>query len=380
MEHKIYQEIEPVAEAMNLLWAIASKQNFTERKEEKARIIPFNARCEQIYAILENIESDTKNALKDVWADVLYYFVSDKEDHEFPAKTLFLWDVYNPIHYDTPQKWADSIIQMDETSYYQTLYRRLCVYNESVEDTIEVEIGSTLTDIIQFILNMNISNGKKLTLQDIIINRKEHFKKVVPLLQTAMRQLEKHQKEIQILLKQFYQYWTDELQNMSFPEYMEQLAHTHLDNAELRWSLRPALFFPCRTALTLNINEHTGESTSPYLGNVGVLFGDGFSMKDYFEKQSMISDEQAIKILKLISEKNKMEILALAKSTPAYGSMLAQHLGLTTATISHHTNELYEANLLKVERKGNRIYYSTNQETLEKLIAFLQKKLTLYSS
>lgn len=35
MEHKIYQEIEPVAEAMNLLWAIASKQNFTERKEEK---------------------------------------------------------------------------------------------------------------------------------------------------------------------------------------------------------------------------------------------------------------------------------------------------------------------------------------------------------
>lgn len=30
--------------------------------------------------------------------------------------------------------------------------------------------------------------------------------------------------------------------------------------------------------------------------------------------------------------------------------------------------------------KGNRIYYSTNQETLEKLIVFLQKKLALYSS
>lgn len=267
-------------------------QNAKKKKTGSFRSI---ARCEQIYAILENIENDTKNALKDVWADVLYYFVSDKEDHEFPAKTLFLWDVYNPIHYDTPQKWADSIIQMDETSYYQTLYRRLCVYNESVEDTIEVEIGSTLTDIIQFILHMNISNEKKLILQDIIINRKDHFKKVVSLLQTAMKQLEQHQKEIQILLKQFYQYWTDELQNMGFPEYMEQLAHTHLDNAELGWSLRPTLFFPCRTALTLNINEHTGESTSPYLGNVGVLFGDGFSMKDYFEKQSMIFDEQAIK-------------------------------------------------------------------------------------
>ena len=74
---------------------------------------------------------------------------------------------------------------------------------------------------------------KKLILQDIIINRKDHFKKVVSLLQTAMKQLEQHQKEIQILLKQFYQYWTDELQNMGFPEYMEQLAHTHLDNAFL---------------------------------------------------------------------------------------------------------------------------------------------------
>ncbi len=377
MEHKICQEIEPVVEAMNLLWAIASRQSFAERKEENARVIPLNQRCEQIYTILENIENDTKNALKDVWPEVLYYFVSDKEDHEFPAKTLFLWDIYGPLDYDSPQKWAESIAAMTETDYYHALYRRLCVYNESVEDTIEVNVGNTLADVIQLILNMNISNEKKLILQEIIINRKEHLKKVVPLLETAMKQLKKHQKEIQVLLAQFYQYWSHELQSMGFPEYMEQLAHVHLDNADNGWFLHPTLFFPCRTALTLKIDENTGESTSPYLGTIGVLFGDGFPLTDYFEKQSMISDEQAIRILKLISEKNKMEILSLAKDTPAYGSMIAQHLGLTTATISHHTNELYEANLLKVERKGNRIYYSTNQETLEKLITFLQKKLTL---
>lgn len=167
MENKIYREIEPVAEAVNLLWAVASRQSFAERKEEKARIIPFNARCEQVYAILENIENDTKNALKNVWEDVLYYFVSDKEDHEFPAKTLFLWDIYSPFDHDSPQKWADSITAMAETDYYHALYRRLCVYNESVEDTIEDHIGNTLADVIQLILNMNISNEKKLILQDI---------------------------------------------------------------------------------------------------------------------------------------------------------------------------------------------------------------------
>ena len=80
--------------------------------------------------------------------------------------------------------------------------------------------------------------------------------------------------------------------------------------------------------------------------------------------------------MRLISEKNKFEILSLTKEAPAYGSVLAQHLGLTTATISHHTNELYEAHLLNLEKKGNRIYYSTNEEMLRKLIRYLEGKLT----
>ena len=50
-------------------------------------------------------------------------------------------------------------------------------------------------------------------------------------------------------------------------------------------------------------------------------------------------------------------------------------LGLTTATVSHHTSELHNAGLLNVEKQGNKIYYSKNQQTIDNLMEYLQKRL-----
>lgn len=59
----------------------------------------------------------------------------------------------------------------------------------------------------------------------------------------------------------------------------------------------------------------------------------------------------------------------------AYGAELAEMLGLTTATVSHHTSELHIAGLLNVEKQGNKIYYSKNQKTIDNLLEYMQKRL-----
>lgn len=58
-----------------------------------------------------------------------------------------------------------------------------------------------------------------------------------------------------------------------------------------------------------------------------------------------------------------------------YDAELAEMLGLTTATVSHHTSELHIAGLLNVEKQGNKIYYSKNQKTIDNLLEYMQKRL-----
>ena len=45
--------------------------------------------------------------------------------------------------------------------------------------------------------------------------------------------------------------------------------------------------------------------------------------------------------LKMLSDPTKLAILAILKKEPTYQSDLAKRLSLTTATISHHMNQLY---------------------------------------
>ena len=50
-------------------------------------------------------------------------------------------------------------------------------------------------------------------------------------------------------------------------------------------------------------------------------------------------------------------------------------LGLTTATISHHTTALLDQNLLSLEKVDTKIYYRTNPVMIRALIQYLQDTL-----
>ena len=68
----------------------------------------------------------------------------------------------------------------------------------------------------------------------------------------------------------------------------------------------------------------------------------------------------------------------LKKNGEAYGIEIAEHLGLTTATVSHHLGLLLEADLIQMvqsEQKDRKIYYRINETTLQKYLDYYETML-----
>lgn len=107
----------------------------------------------------------------------------------------------------------------------------------------------------------------------------------------------------------------------------------------------------------------------------GILFGDDFDIRSSRTHEDAGYENYVMQVLKLLGDKSKFEILSYIRDKEAYGSELAKHLNLTTATVSHHMNALLAAGLVELKRADNRIYYSANKKALEEVFAYSRKIL-----
>lgn len=79
--------------------------------------------------------------------------------------------------------------------------------------------------------------------------------------------------------------------------------------------------------------------------------------------------------LKALSDSSKLGIISSLKVSPKYNLEIAQQLGLTAATMSHHMNVLLNCGLVGVEKKDGKVYYHLEKENLQDLIKELEETL-----
>jgi len=78
--------------------------------------------------------------------------------------------------------------------------------------------------------------------------------------------------------------------------------------------------------------------------------------------------EEISNTLKVISDRTRLEILRRLYKGRTYGKLLANSLDLTTATISHHLEQLKSVGLVTEERVKNTKYFSINEEKFKRLL------------
>lgn len=79
--------------------------------------------------------------------------------------------------------------------------------------------------------------------------------------------------------------------------------------------------------------------------------------------------------LKALSDNSKLQILASLKSSPKYNLELAEQLGLSAATVSHHMNVLLACGLVGIDKRGGKVNYHLETEQLRKLVSDLEQFL-----
>lgn len=82
-------------------------------------------------------------------------------------------------------------------------------------------------------------------------------------------------------------------------------------------------------------------------------------------------------VFKGLADPTRREILSLLKDKDLNVGEIGEHFSITTASLSHHLNILYEAGLVTKEKKGQFVYYSLNTTIIQDVIMnlmSLQKK------
>ncbi len=142
-------------------------------------------------------------------------------------------------------------------------------------------------------------------------------------------------------------------------EYLEQLGLQHIDRESL---------LVCPSVAFFNGIGMVWDQTMP---ETPVYFVPGIChhqlrqlIRRYSDNTEYLSDR-----LKAISDKRRLDILKLLRSGPLCGQDLAERIGLSPATISHHMNSLVTVGFITMDKQGTRVIYSVNQKYVD---SFLQ--------
>ena len=367
------ERIDNTIEAMHLLIQIGCQEKYGDtfkKYEKKDQKLSEEFRIKS--DILTQIEADMEKCLKDKADDMKFYFGRKYEEGLNVAQMALLWNGYFTKNHNNFESWLKELSNMSEEDFCKKFSEHLIEYSSIVlEDLNEEELQKEPISVVKQIMEMNISDEEKWKLQNVFMYPEKHRENVLSLLQLAKGVMKKHENDICKMVEMFDQYWKEKLEKTDILEYLRKEFGINLDENPYGTTVMPSIFLP--TTLNLFAESNGKKIESEYLIRVGVLFDDTFQVSRKVATQAY--EEEAVKNLKLLSDKSKFEILSYIKEKRAYGSELAKQLNLTTATISHHMSALLNAGLVRIEKEETKIFYRANTEEIEKLLKYCENTL-----
>lgn len=375
---KIGRKPEYFGESMALLYHIGTGEKYEKIRESLSRQYAITDKETDSFfqktALLCKIEKRAEELFAQD-QELLDYYFCDKEDNGgCCGKLAVLRGIGISKSICTGiGEWKKHLEEMSEEDYWKEFGERIQEYGKRIVEGSEEELTEPV-GIIRYMMKMEIPTEEKWKLQDILLNRREHSEKVFYLLEKAEKVLKEFETELNAVTEAFYRYWSRELEGQEIAAYMKETLSIDSPVNPLGCCLQPSVIAPNQMEVVSDDMEDGKFSTPDYI-SMGIFFGEDIKVSRQLLGKENEEEETALQALKLLSDKSKFEILAYTQKKAAYGSELAKHLDLTTATISHHMSTLFAKGLVTIEREENKIYYRSNKKAIGEILDYCQKVL-----
>lgn len=195
-----------------------------------------------------------------------------------------------------------------------------------------------------------------------IVNHYEEYKKELKeIVASVLPIYSENSKKIQDIVERNYNEVISFFDEKSSEEILQRF-HIGFEIEEI-----PEMFYSLAMYNAAGLFYNESKCLSMFVG----LFFFAVTGKDEVE----ICNEELEKTLKCLGEARKYEIVEILCENPCNGKELAQKLGITQATISHHMSQLIENSIVMVQiNKENVSNYYVDKERLSKHFESLSKK------
>lgn len=228
------------------------------------------------------------------------------------------------------------------------------------------EESMSAIEAVEIIGSSNLSNENKLLLIDVVLHPDDYISLLERALVPVAREFSRCGKLIAPLLR-LYRHTYDgvdgiEAENAKFGSLIEQG-----ERGIMRYEVYPLI-----TYFHLQVIEFSDTTKE------NVFIGEGVLYRHIMKRSNPKSDisSKLSSIMSILGNKSRFDIVAKLSKGPQYGRELADYLELTPATVSHHINALISANLIKLDMRGKKVYYSLNYEQLGAFAKALQELFT----
>ncbi len=340
----------------------------------KEKDVPLNL----LMRMIGDFEKEYKNELD----HISFYFgkTQDGKQHEELAWLVLLISTDELLAFKSAKDLKDFLTGLPADEYNRRFFNVLQDYDNTVlkgtaknEDLAAPAQTLDAVAITRYILKMDLPDSLLYRLEEIYFNRKVHIEKICSIINEVVSFINKYSDELEPLINDFYDYWGSIQGDRSFYQFVTEDIRflSGMEEYKGGYMLVPSLHF---AEFSLSIPADSDNRKAVLC--ISLMYGQSLSVNAMFGTPSPgISTERAINAMKLLSDKSRFEIMRYIHSHNAYGNEIAEHLGLTTATVSHHMSTLLEANLISLEQKNGKIYYHINKDTLGQYINFYEEKL-----
>ncbi len=359
----VHAAIHPVVDALSYCTRLVNGKTISATVKEMRSQYP--ERLENInslFGVLEELERRLEPMGKQLDAERLHFFfdifgdIADQKLSHYPniASAVFMPSAFS-YEFTDLDAYRDTLKRypMEEIIFYARV--AFSVANEGWRTRECNDFGA----FYDYISDYPASPEERYRILGAVRNFPKYVDELTELLRPVVAAIQENVSLYQPLLNRFQTVY----ENADLEELVQQNANFRIfDREAQRIDLYPCLF-SVDERFTMSYRM-SGDAPKQSHVEIGILF----DAAEQYRKRDVSLKELAY-YAKVLGDPVRLKILTLAKNQELYVQDLTEKLNLSFTAVSHHMTKLIMAGLVSSERRGVCVYYRTNVDFFQWIVA-----------